>query len=51
MPDDNLHNQRIIINEGTLKKNFNSPPQTERPPPPKAQTAPAPPPPKKQETA
>ena len=32
--------QRVVINEGTLKKNLNPPPTSERPPPPKAQTAP-----------
>jgi hypothetical protein len=34
--------QRVVINEGTLKKNLNPPPASERPPPPKAQTAPPP---------
>jgi hypothetical protein len=32
--------QRIIINEGTLKKNLNPPPTSHRPPAPKAQIAP-----------
>jgi hypothetical protein len=40
--------KRVVINEGTLKKNINPPPTTPRPPPPKAQVAiPPPVPPKK----
>jgi hypothetical protein len=31
-------NKRIIINEGTLKKSLNAPPETPRPPAPKSQT-------------
>jgi hypothetical protein len=37
---DPFKGQRIIINEGTLKKNMNPPPTNERPPAPKAQVAP-----------
>lgn len=44
MPPDPSQNQRVVINEGTLKKNVNPPPTSERPPAPKAQNAPAPPP-------
>ncbi len=29
----------VVINEGSLKKNWNEPPTTPRPPPPKAQVA------------
>jgi len=37
--------ERVIINEGMLKKNMNPPPPSgERPPPPKAQVATPPPP-------
>jgi hypothetical protein len=32
---------RVVINEGTVKKNLNPPPVGIRPPPPKAQVAPA----------
>jgi hypothetical protein len=32
-------NERIVINEGVLKKNLNPPPTSDRPPPPKAQSA------------
>jgi hypothetical protein len=39
---DPFKGQPIIINEGTLKKNMNPPPTTERPPAPKAQVAPLP---------
>ncbi|WP_158068736.1 hypothetical protein [Chlorobium sp. KB01] len=34
--------ERVVINEGALKKNMNPPPPSgERPPPPKAQVAPS----------
>lgn len=38
---------RVLINEGTVKKNLNPPPVGIRPPPPKAQVAPSPTTPKK----
>jgi hypothetical protein len=38
-------NQRVLINEGTLKKNMNPPPASARPPAPRAQVAPPPSPP------
>ena len=37
MSKDNHKNDFVPINEGTLKKNLNPPPQSERPPAPKAQ--------------
>lgn len=40
MTTDSLANQRVRIDEGTLKKNINSPPGTPRPGPPKSQVAP-----------
>jgi hypothetical protein len=36
---DSLVNTRVVIKEGTLKKNLNDPPTTPRPPPPRAQVA------------
>ncbi len=48
MTTDSPKNPRVVINEGTLKKNLNPPPKSERPPPPKPQTAPASPPNKKE---
>ncbi len=36
-------NQRVVINEGTLKRNVNPPPTTPRPAAPKAQVATPPP--------
>jgi hypothetical protein len=47
MTEDNSKDQRVIINEGTLKKNLNPPPNSARPAPPKAQVATPPPPQKK----
>jgi hypothetical protein len=44
MSNDSLKNQRVVINEGTLKKNLNPPPTSVRPPPPRAQVAPTSPP-------
>jgi hypothetical protein len=38
-----VKDQRVIINEGTLKKNLNDPPTSARPAAPKAQVAPPPP--------
>ena len=39
MADKPRLDQRVVINEGTLKKNVNPPPNTPRPAPPKAQVA------------
>jgi hypothetical protein len=39
MADKPHQNQRVVINEGTLKKNLNPPPTGPRPAPPKAQVA------------
>jgi hypothetical protein len=36
-------NQRVVINEGTLKRNLNPPPSSPRPSAPKAQVATPPP--------
>jgi hypothetical protein len=38
LPDEDL-SPRVIITEGTVKKNINPPPTTERPPPPRSQVA------------
>lgn len=38
----NKPNQRVIIEEGALKKSLNPPPTSQRPPPPRPQTPPAP---------
>lgn len=47
MTEGTKNTNRVVINEGTLKKSLNPAPVTPRPPPPKAQVA-TPPPPKKQ---
>jgi hypothetical protein len=41
MTKDTHPEQRVVINEGTLKKNQNLAPATPRPPAPKAQVAPS----------
>ena len=46
MDSDVQKSRRVVIHEGTLKKNVNPPPKSERPPPPKAQIAPTAPAPK-----
>ena len=40
MTEDHRKDHRVIITEGTVKKNLNPPPTSARPPPPKAQVAP-----------
>jgi hypothetical protein len=42
MTETRENEHRVIINEGTFKKNLNPPPVGARPPPPKAQVAPPP---------
>jgi hypothetical protein len=42
MADKPQQDRRVVINEGTIKKNLNPPPNTPRPAPPKAQVAPPP---------
>jgi hypothetical protein len=39
MADKPRQDQRVVINEGTVKKNLNPPPTSPRPAPPKAQVA------------
>jgi hypothetical protein len=42
MTEEPRRQQRVVINEGTLKKNLNPPPASARPPAPQSQVAPRP---------